>query len=103
MTKDEMALAYINAAYAIPMIAFALVGGALIDRFERRSLTQIGQIFLIANEIIILILLVTNQLAFWNLIVAGVIGGIVNPLLMSARVSSPLTRWVRLDLAMLQR
>ena len=87
MTGDEMALASINAAYALPMILFALIGGALTDRFERRSLTQYGQWVLTINECTIWLLLLTDQLAFWHLIAAGVIGGIVNPMVMAARTS----------------
>ena len=87
MTGEEMSLAYINAAYAIPMILCSIIGGALTDRFERRGLIQIGQAILLVSELAILLLLVIGQLAFWHLIVAGIIGGIVIPLIMPARTA----------------
>ncbi|MGB5324418.1 MAG: MFS transporter [Pseudomonadales bacterium] len=87
MTGEEMALAAVNAAYAIPMIFFSLLGGALTDRIERRSLIQWGQGLLLLSEFAILLLLAFGQLEFWHLIVVGVIGGFVIPVIMPARTA----------------
>ena len=87
ITQQEMSLAYINAAFAIPMLFFSFVGGALTDRFERRRLIMIGQATLIVNEIIILILLIFDALAFGHLIAAGIVGGIMIPIIMPARTA----------------
>ncbi|NNL56190.1 MAG: hypothetical protein HKO71_00430, partial [Pseudomonadales bacterium] len=87
MTGREMALAYINMAYAIPMIVCSLIGGTLTDRFERRGLIQIGQAILLASEAAILLLLAMGQLEFWHLLVVGVIGGTVIPVIMPARTA----------------
>lgn len=87
ITQQEMALAYINAAFAIPMLFFSFVGGALCDRFERRRLILIGQATLIINELIILTLLIFDSLSFAHLIVAGVVGGIMIPIIMPARTA----------------
>lgn len=87
MTGQEMALAYINCAYAIPMIFFSFVGGVLTDRFERKNLIQVSQIALTLGELAILILLIIGKLEFWHLIVAGIAGGIIIPVVMPARTA----------------
>ena len=42
LTQEEMSLAYINIAFAIPMLIFSLLGGAMSDRIERRKLIVHG-------------------------------------------------------------
>lgn len=85
LTQQEMALAYINVAFAVPMVVFSLIGGALSDRVERRKLIMTGQIAIIINEAIVLLLLLLGQLEFWHLLVAGTVGGTVIPFIMPAR------------------
>jgi len=85
LTGEEMALAYINVAFAIPMLLFSLLGGALSDRVERRRLVVIGQCILLVNEATVLALLWQGQLAFWHLLATGAVGGAVLPLIMPAR------------------
>ena len=85
LTHDEMSLAYINIAFAIPMLLFSLIGGVLGDRFDRQKIVVIGQLFVVANESWVLMLLLTDSLAFWHLLIAGVLGGTIVPLIMPAR------------------
>ena len=65
LTQEEMSLAYINIAFAIPMLIFSLLGGAMSDRIERRKLVMIGQALLVANECFILVLLIF-ELLIWS-------------------------------------
>lgn len=85
LTHDEMSLAYINIAFAVPMLLFSLIGGVLGDRFDRQKIIVIGQLFVVANESWVLMLLFTDSLAFWHLLIAGVLGGTIVPLIMPAR------------------
>ena len=85
LTHDEMSLAYINIAFAVPMLLFSLIGGVLGDRFDRQRIIVIGQLFVVANESWVLMLLFTDSLAFWHLLIAGVLGGTIVPLIMPAR------------------
>lgn len=87
LTQEEMSLAYINIAFAIPMLIFSLLGGAMSDRIERRKLVMIGQALLVANECFILALLIFDSLAFWNLLMAGMVAGAVIPFIMPARTA----------------
>ena len=85
LTHDEMSLAYINIAFAIPMLLFSLIGGVLGDRFDRQKIIVIGQLFVVANESWVLILLLTDSFSIWHLLIAGVLGGTIVPLIMPAR------------------
>ena len=87
LTGEEMALAYINVAFAIPMLLCSLLGGALSDRVERRRLIMLGQALLILNEATVLLLLIMNQLQFSHLLVAGVVAGTIIPFIMPARTA----------------
>jgi MFS family permease len=87
LTNDEMSLAYINAAFALPAIVFSVIGGALVDRFNRRVVAQWAQIFLVAGEAAILLLLLSGQLKFWHMLVAVFTGGMVAPIMMAARTA----------------
>lgn len=87
LTHQEMSLAYINIAFAIPMLLFSLIGGAMSDRIERRKLIIIGQAIVMANECGVLILLLFDALEFWHIIIAGIVGGTVIPFIMPARTA----------------
>ncbi len=87
LTQQEMSLAYINIAFAIPMLIFSLLGGAMSDRIERRKLIIIGQLILLANECTIMGLLIVGTLEFWNLLIAGMIAGSIMPFIMPARTA----------------
>lgn len=87
LTQQEMSLAYINIAFAIPMLIFSLLGGAMSDRIERRKLIVIGQLILLANECTVMGLLIVDALEFWNLLIAGIIAGVFMPFIMPARTA----------------
>lgn len=87
LTHQEMSLAYINIAFAIPMLIFSLLGGAMSDRIERRKLIIIGQLILLANECAVMGLLIFGVLEFWNLLIAGIIAGVFMPFVMPARTA----------------
>ncbi|MBL4866307.1 MAG: MFS transporter, partial [Pseudomonadales bacterium] len=87
LTHRELALAQINLAVAIPMLLGSLVGGAIVDRMEKRKLLIAGQLFIIANECVVLYLLLSGTLEFWNLVVAATFMGFMFPLIMPARMA----------------
>ena len=43
ISSSPLILGLVNAGFALPMLAFALVGGAIADRLERRRIMQCGQ------------------------------------------------------------
>jgi MFS family permease len=85
MTGSAFALGLVNFAVAVPMLLISPFGGVIADRVERRNLIIAGQLVLVANEGIVLALLVTGALAFWHLLVVTFIIGCVFPFIMPAR------------------
>lgn len=83
--NSPLALGIVNLAVAVPMLLISPFGGVLADRVERRKLIMGGQTALIVSEVVILVLLVTNMLAFWHLLAMTVVMGSVFPFIMPAR------------------
>ena len=87
LTGEATALAYINLVVAIPLVIASLFGGAITDRVERRSLIIFGQSFIFANELFILVLLITGRLEFWHMLCTAFIAGCAFPFIMPARMA----------------
>jgi len=87
LTGEATALAYINLVVAIPLVIASLFGGAITDRVERRSLIIFGQSFIVANELFILVLLITGRLEFWHMLCTAFIAGCAFPFIMPARMA----------------
>ncbi len=87
LTDSKIALGLLLAAVATPMMLIAPFGGAIADRMERRNLIVFGQAIVVANEGVILALLVSDQLAFWHLLCTSAVMGCVFPLIMPARAA----------------
>lgn len=85
LTKSEFALGLINLVVAIPMLIVSPFGGVIADRVEKRRLILTGQSVLVANELAVLVLLVTGQLQFWHLLVVVFFMGCTFPFIMPAR------------------
>jgi MFS family permease len=77
----------VNLAVAVPMFFGSLVAGALIDRVERRRLMMIAQLAIMANESVVLVLLVLGILQFWQLLCVSVMLGILYPFVMPTRTA----------------
>ena len=85
LTDSELALGIVSFTVAVPMLLVAPVGGALSDRFERRNMIAFGQAFVVASELVMLTLLLTDSLQFWHLVTAAFGMGCVFPFIMPAR------------------
>jgi MFS transporter, DHA1 family, staphyloferrin A biosynthesis exporter len=83
--NSPLALGIVNLAVAVPMLLISPFGGVLADRVERRKLIMGGQAALIVSEVVILVLLFTDSLAFWHLLAMTVVMGSVFPFIMPAR------------------
>lgn len=87
LTESPFALAMVNLVIATPMSIGLLFSGAIIDRVERRGLTILSQAVVLVNESIVLILMVTDVLEFWHLLVTAFVLGINFPFLMPTRTA----------------
>jgi MFS family permease len=80
-------LAWFAAARMIPLVAFILIGGAIVDRFSRRVLLLISDAMRAVLTGALAVLLVTNELRYWELIIFGVLFGVFDALFMPAITS----------------
>jgi MFS family permease len=85
LTKSELALGMTMFAAAVPMFIISPFGGVAADRLERRSLIMAGQALGLLAQAAILILILTDQIEFWHLLVSASVMGCVFPLIMPAR------------------
>jgi MFS family permease len=85
MEESPLALGVVSAAVAIPMLVLAPFGGVLADRMERRNLIIWAQALAISSELVILVLLLSDRLQFWHLVMSAGMMGCAFPLIMPAR------------------
>ena len=87
LTESPLALGFISAAMAVPMLVLSPFGGALADRFERRNLIIWAQSILVVAETCVFALLVLGRLEYWQLLIASCALGCSYPMSMPARHS----------------
>jgi len=85
LTGSYAALGTIELANTLPRLAFALTGGVVADRRNRRTVTQIGQTFNAAIAGALAALLFLDMLTFTHLVVGSVLAGISNSFALPAR------------------
>jgi MFS family permease len=85
LTGSTLALGKIAVAFALPMLLVAPFGGVIADRFERRRVIRLGQLAVLASELVLLTLLWTGQLRFVHLLCGTLVMGVAFPLIMPAR------------------
>ncbi|MBW1900234.1 MAG: MFS transporter [Deltaproteobacteria bacterium] len=85
LTDSEFALGMVMFAVAIPMLLFGPFGGAVADRVDRRNLIVWGQLVVFSSEVVICLLIFSEQLQFWHLLCAAGVNGSVFPFIMPAR------------------
>ncbi len=86
LTDDSpLAVTLVTISFALPVMFVSVIAGALADRVPRRRLMILGQS---ANALVTLIigtLDLTGLVAFWHLMVAGVVNGSLMALNMPSR------------------
>ena len=85
LTGSKLALGKVAAAFALPMLLVAPFGGVIADRFERRRVIRLGQLAVLASELVLLALLWTGQLRFGHLLCGTLVMGLAFPLIMPSR------------------
>ncbi|MBI2856667.1 MAG: MFS transporter [Chloroflexi bacterium] len=87
LTESPMALAWVMASMALPMSVFSLVGGAIMDRVPKRNLLGWSLLGSATITVAVAVLIHKEQIAFWHLLVAGVLNGAVISVQMPGRYS----------------
>ena len=77
MTDSSFALGLVTAAWGIPILLLSLIGGAFADRVRKRNLLLITQSATGIISLVIAVLIMTDVIALWQLIVAAFVSGIV--------------------------
>ncbi|MDA0988759.1 MAG: MFS transporter, partial [Chloroflexi bacterium] len=87
LTSSTMALAWVMVSLALPMSIFSLIGGAITDRVSKRGLLGASLIASATVTLAVAILIHLGQVAFWHLLLAGFLNGIVLSFQMPGRFS----------------
>jgi MFS family permease len=77
LTHNPVDLAILNACRALPSLAFALVGGALADRFDRRRLLQATQLAGLALALLLAALVGAGLVQLWQVFAVAALRGVV--------------------------
>ena len=75
LTSSPMALAWVMVSFSAPMVIFALFGGAFADRVPKKRLLVITQSFSALATLVLAILVSTDLISFWHLLVVGFFSG----------------------------
>ncbi|NQW20541.1 MAG: MFS transporter [Chloroflexi bacterium] len=76
LTQSQLWIGLVAGVRAIPILAFALMGGVISDRFGRRNLMMGAGALIAAASAVTAILISTELLVAWHMIVVSIIGGI---------------------------
>jgi len=85
LTNSGFALGTVVFTLAVPMFFLSPVGGMMADRIDRRNLIVIGQTAVFTLDFSIFLLLLTDHLQFWHLLLNAAIIGSAFPFIMPAR------------------
>ncbi len=85
LTDAASALGFISASVALPMLVAAPLGGVLADRVNKTHLLMVTQTLSAAISLVVALLVLSGVIAFWQLLIAAVVHGLVMSLNMPAR------------------
>jgi MFS family permease len=78
LTRSPIYLGYVGFAYGVPSWLFMIYGGAIADRFPRRTILLIAQVAMMILAFILAALTFTNRVQPWHIIVLAFLLGIAN-------------------------
>jgi MFS family permease len=87
MTKSPFLLGLVGFAQALPRLLLGAVGGAIVDRVERRRLLLCTQFLAMAQAITFWVLVQFGWIEFWHVLALVLFLGTVNSLNQTARHS----------------
>lgn len=83
-THSVSKIAIFAAARMIPLVAFILIGGAIVDRFSRRLLLLVSDLSRAFLTAALVAVIVSGTLRFWELLVFGFLFGAFDAIFMPA-------------------
>ncbi len=87
LTDSPFLLGLATAAWGIPVLLLSIFGGVFADRLPKRSLLVVSRVVLAMVSLWIAVLLLMDQLEYWNLLVASFFNGVVWAFSMAAMQS----------------
>ena len=85
LTSSPLMVTMVTAAMMMPMLFLSLVGGAMADRFNRKTITIISDMTLLASFIALYAISAANILEPWHILTISVVNGVAFAMAMSAR------------------
>ena len=85
MESSGSLLGLVNVGASIPMLVLPLFGGVLADRVNRKRIIQAGQIVAALIAFSVFVLIRTEQIEWFHLLVSSIMQGAVFALMMPAR------------------
>lgn len=76
LTTSALAIGGINVAAALPLLIFGLAGGVIADRYDRRKILILTQALFSLYALGYAVLIWSDRLHYWHIIVLAVLGGI---------------------------
>ena len=87
MTDSPLALGAVQAARALPLLVFGLLGGVMADRFDRKRQMILSQNANFLLSLILAVLVHSGHVEVWQVFVTAVLAGAVNAFQQPARQS----------------
>ena len=68
-------LGFLMATVAVPMLLLSPIAGVITDRMDRRKLLLMGQMSLVVVNTVVGVLIITDTIQFWNLLIVSSLTG----------------------------
>ena len=85
LTASPVLLGIVNAGFAVPMLLLSLFGGAIADRFNRKTIILIGQAIVFLTPFAMTILIYIDIVKWYHLLIGSIIQGAGFSIMMPAR------------------
>ena len=85
LTDAASALGLIAMSMAVPMLLVAPIGGVLADRLNKLALIAAAQSVIVAVNLVVAILILSDRIEFWHLVLGALGTGVAISLAMPAR------------------
>jgi len=85
LTSSAMDLAWVTLSFMVPTVAFSLWGGVVADRLPKKYIVMVAQSLNCAATIIMALIIISDQVTFWDFIWFGFFNGTILALSMPAR------------------
>ncbi|MDD5475003.1 MAG: MFS transporter [Syntrophales bacterium] len=87
LTGAASSIGIIWLGFGIPFLLFSLVGGVVADRYSKRRILIITQVFLVAGAVMTALMVLSGSIRIWHMVLIGTVMGTAFTFHMPARQS----------------